>query len=329
ARGACMIEEIRRFGKEANLSGILARPAPGTQPKTPVTFIFITAGLLHKPGPYRLYVELSRALAAAGFHALRFDLAGIGESAPVVQPRGTMLPAIADVRDVMDALSDELGSRRFVLAGLCSGAEVAHLAALADERVAGIIALDGYLAKTRKFYLWHYLPRILSARKWMSFIAGIIGERIRHFAARRIPKPMEPDPPELAPLKFWERLEPGRDELAAQFRTLAGRGVLQLQVFSGGSGICSYQRQFNDAFSDVDFRGTSTVHFLRPADHMYILRADRRRLTGLVTQWAKENFTARQPSAEYGANRDPAPSSFPANLVMPAPRPAGIRRSCE
>src|SRR5690606_4772338 len=132
------------------------------------------------------------------------DLSGIGESdiatATTVSAEDA---ALADASAAMDAMQRLLPCRHFVLGGLCSGAELAHRAAVTDARVHGVIALDGYIARTRRYYLHHYLPRLFSPSKWRDAIAHRL--RRRHAVAQ--------DRDELQPLAFWEALNPSRDEL--------------------------------------------------------------------------------------------------------------------
>lgn len=277
-----MNEQLHRFGADARLCGILHMPGTVGAMRNRIATVFITAGLLHKPGPFRLYVELSRSLAVTGVPSLRFDLSGIGESGPRPGGDNAEHAAVADVQEAMDWLEAELGIRNFVLAGLCSGAEVAHRTAIRDARVVGMVAMDGYIVRTPAYYFWHYLPRVFSVHKWTDFLASKV-----HRLFRRAPGH---DEPELDALSFWDGPGPDRKQLADEFNALCRRKVRQLQVFSGGSGDCSYAGQFLDAFSDVDFGDCLTVEFLPETDHVYILHADRVRLMKLITDWITEHF---------------------------------------
>lgn len=285
-----MSEQLHRFGRNAHLCGILNMAPSAVRNDGRPAVVFITAGLLHKPGPFRLYTELSRTLAAMGVPALRFDLSGIGESGRGDDSESAEQSAVTDVREAMDTLAAETGVRRFVLAGLCSGAEVAHRAAVADTRVCGVIAMDGYIVRTRAWYWRHYLPRIFSPRKWLNFLAN----RLHRMRARTVDRHALAAEDEA--LAFWDGPGPGRERLAADFASLCRRGVRQLQVFSGGAGDCSYAGQFHDAFRDVDFRDLLDVRFLAETDHVYILQADRRRLMRTITHWIGEHFLADEPA---------------------------------
>lgn len=292
-----MSEQLHRFGADAHLCGVLNQPDAGHSGDAKPAVVFLTAGLLPKPGPFRLYVELARTLEHAGFAALRFDLSGIGESGTTKRDADAAQSAVADVREAMDMLAAETGAQRFILAGLCSGAELAHRAAVSDERVCGMIAMDGYILRTPAYYLWHYLPRVFSARKWFGFTRAKLARLRRRPAA-------DGDAGEES-LAFWGGPAPAREHLVAEFALLCRRNVRQLQVFSGGSGDCSYEGQFRDAFRGVDFNGLLDVKFLPETDHVYVLQADRQRLMNVIIRWTQENF-AREPSAERRPRSEPA-----------------------
>ncbi|KAB2882946.1 MAG: hypothetical protein F9K40_23225, partial [Kofleriaceae bacterium] len=139
------VERAMALGAEANLIGILSGPAlPAASPsRTPrPVVIFLNAGVLHRVGPHRLHVNLARRLAARGISSLRLDLSGIGDSRSVPGSLSFRQSAVADTRAAMDQLGAELGARRFILFGLCSGADNALATAEVDPRVTGIIVLD-------------------------------------------------------------------------------------------------------------------------------------------------------------------------------------------
>ncbi len=143
ARIGSVVERPMSFGESPRLFGVLAEPAePGPQAETAV--LMLNVGTTHRVGPGRLYVKLSRALAAQGLRALRFDMAGIGDSrldAASPQSRLYSKQSINDVAEALAALSAQ-GVKRFVLVGLCSGAYAAYQTARADLRVAGLVLLN-------------------------------------------------------------------------------------------------------------------------------------------------------------------------------------------
>lgn len=309
-----MNETLHRFGPDSRLCGVLHTPSAAVKANA-TAVIFITAGLIHKTGPFRLYVELGRTLATHGIPSLRFDLSGIGESANCESGESAEQSAVTDVRAAMDALGEELGVTRFVLAGLCSGAEVAHRTAVSDERVQGFIAMDGYIMRTPAYYFWHYLPRVFSLRKWLDFARS----KLSRLGSRGNQGADAPDEDEA--LAFWEGPGPSREKLSEEFRLLCNRRVRQLQVFSGGSGDYSYQRQFQDAFRDVDFADLLDVRYLRETDHVYVLQADRRKLMQLITEWLTENFSVQPQHSPAGTRLQQAQAFATSPMMSSLARP--------
>ncbi len=133
-------DEAVRFG---SLFGILTRPAR-VDPSRPAV-IMMNAGTIHRIGPHRLYVTMARELAALGFTTLRMDLSGIGDS-PVVagQEENLCYPAtgLPDCQQAMAFLESTTGAHRFILAGLCSGGDIAFQLGITDRRVAGVVMLN-------------------------------------------------------------------------------------------------------------------------------------------------------------------------------------------
>jgi pimeloyl-ACP methyl ester carboxylesterase len=98
-------------------------------------------------GPNRMWVEAARRWAARGVPCLRLDAVGLGDSDgdEGVFYRTSEFYSQEIAEQVLAAL-DELESRglpgQFLVGGLCSGAYWAFHAALADERVRGLILIN-------------------------------------------------------------------------------------------------------------------------------------------------------------------------------------------
>jgi alpha-beta hydrolase superfamily lysophospholipase len=137
-------ERALAFGAPHRLFGILHEPRGAARAARPAV-LYTSAGAVDHTGPCRMHVQHARALAQMGFPVLRFDLSGIGES-PAREGCEERLAypeaALPDVREAMDAASEALPGRRFVLMGLCSGADHALAAALDDHRVAGLVLMN-------------------------------------------------------------------------------------------------------------------------------------------------------------------------------------------
>lgn len=153
-RDGATIEAPVTFGRAQDLFGILCAPGAGAydaETGAPAVVILNT-GSNHRIGDARYAVLLARGLAAQGIVSLRVDLRGVGDSLRGEDPRllGGGPDAYrrahvrlygrshtADVRAALDALAAR-GYGPFILVGVCSGADAALNAALADPRVAGL-----------------------------------------------------------------------------------------------------------------------------------------------------------------------------------------------
>lgn len=120
------LESIDNAGKP--LFGVLTK-AGGTS-KTLV--LLSNSGSVHHVGPNRLYVELARSLASAGFDCLRFDLETLGDSVcgkPLDENSDYPANDMQNHRAVI-AYAKQLGYQKIIASGLCSGAHAAFHAAL-------------------------------------------------------------------------------------------------------------------------------------------------------------------------------------------------------
>lgn len=93
-------------------------------------------------------IALAEALAAAGFHALRFSFAGNGESEGDFGDC-TITKEVADLGAVIDAATDA-GFSNIVYAGHSMGGAVGVLRASSDDRIQYLISLAG-MVHTAKF----------------------------------------------------------------------------------------------------------------------------------------------------------------------------------
>lgn len=161
-----MTEEIITFGKARALVGILHKPdGPAPRPDLPAVLL-LNAGLLHRVGPNRLYVKIARQLARSGFHVLRFDVWGIGDSqdhAP--EAKGTF---VDDTLEAFEVLNQRLGADRFMLMGICMGAQIALEVARRDPRVECLALMEGIYVKSARYHL----SRLLNPLKWKRVLTG-------------------------------------------------------------------------------------------------------------------------------------------------------------
>jgi pimeloyl-ACP methyl ester carboxylesterase len=276
------MERVCTFGTEAAMVGLLALPDGGAAPREPAV-VLLNAGLLHRVGPQRLYVALARRLAAQGFPTLRFDFTGIGDSEPRRDRHSAEQRVVLDVREAMELLSREAGSRRFVVMGLCSGAVDAHKCAVRDEGVVGAVCLDGYAYPTLRFCARRWVRRLTHPIKLVSFVRRLAAERRdRQQGTNRVADPR-------TEMFDWDL--PPKAQVEADLRKLVDRGVNLLCVFTGGNRQCySYEGQFRDGFRDLDFRGRLEETLFADADHVFSLIQSRELLIERISAWMDARY---------------------------------------
>jgi dienelactone hydrolase len=137
--------------------------------------VILNTGIVHRVGHHRMYVSLSRKLAGAGHLVLRFDLSGIGDSEQRHDKLSTIDSSLADIREALDFLAATQQASRFVLIGLCSGADHAVLHGPTDPRVVGMVLMDPSIPPTTRYYVHYILQRLTSLQNWGSVAAGRSG----------------------------------------------------------------------------------------------------------------------------------------------------------
>ena len=66
-----------------------------------------------------------------------------------------------DIREALDFVAAKLGAATFILIGLCSGADLAFRAALADPRIVGAVLIDGLPYHTVRSRFHNYASRLI------------------------------------------------------------------------------------------------------------------------------------------------------------------------
>jgi pimeloyl-ACP methyl ester carboxylesterase len=294
-------ERTVTFGQGQSLLGIETRaveqpgPTAGAQPSRPAV-VLLNAGVVHRVGPHRLTVNLARRFARAGYHTFRFDLTGIGDSRA---RRGTSKDApyetvvVEDIRAAMDHMQKATGADRFILGGLCSGADNSLRVALVDPRVAAIALLDPYAYRTAGFYLRHYLARVGRLSSWMgtarrgaeSLLAAGKAKlaSLRRGGANGEPEITVPSGPQ------YSRYHPPRQLFAAQLRQLVDRGTAIYIAYSGSlDAVYNHAAQFEEAFRPYGIRNDEVrCTFIPVANHTYTELAEQRRLGDALVGWAE------------------------------------------
>lgn len=268
-------ERACRFGRAQHLIGLIGLPDLASEGDR-VGVVVLNAGMVHRVGPFRLHVELTRRLNACGYPSLRFDLSSIGDSGASSESQSREAQVRADVADAINLLKQHAGCARVVLIGLCSGAQNAHVAACTEARVVGAVFLDGYAYRTFGFRIRHYLPRLLRAASWGRFLD------------RRMSR--SEDGESDSNISFgvhYPALNQVREELAG----MLDRGLKLFFIYSGGiSRQYNHPRQFRECYGRLTRRPGLTSRLLSQTDHTYVLDTDRKLLFDIIEEWLASNF---------------------------------------
>jgi pimeloyl-ACP methyl ester carboxylesterase len=309
-----MSEKVVCLGPKGGLVAVYAEPAAPSEGPAPAVII-PNAGITHRSGPFRVHTEVARRLAALGYHSLRLDLAGIGDSPArsndVPEQEGTL----EDARYAMEFLNSQTGTDRFVFFGLCSGADDSHLVATHDKRVVGIIALDAFAypgvlqLSLRQFGRLigqprHVYQKATSALRSSRICRSVLG----------------PPPGSQAETKREERFQtfqrdfPPQTQVATEIESLLERGVESLYIYSGGYKLYNYTSQFFDDFPNARHNPRVEVEYFKDADHTYMLLADRERLLSRLERWMTSRFPISTPAGDPG---NKLAAGNPSNWVPP------------
>jgi pimeloyl-ACP methyl ester carboxylesterase len=286
-----MREKAIQFGTSCTLTGILSEPDREQKRDGAPGVLLLNSGILHRVGACRLHVQMARRLADDGFHALRFDFSGIGDSEARKDALSFEESAPLEVREAMDYLASTKGIEAFALVGLCSGADVAFFTARQDARVVALGQLDAWPYRTRRSYLQHYARRVGRPEAWTNFIRTRMERILGKDAACDVPgEDME--------LPTYVRECPPREEVAGSLGEMVGRGIHLLHVYTGGQEDYNYRRQFIDAFPEVDFGSRLTLEHMPEADHIFTGLDHQRQVVAMVSAWM--DGVAGEESADAG-----------------------------
>jgi len=281
------MEKAFSFGQHNSMVGILNEPSKLGQNKQPVVII-LNAGLVHHAGPHRMTVDMARTIASQGYMTFRFDLSTIGDSAARKSRLSYEERAVNETKEAMDFLSSLSGARKFIIIGLCTGADNAHRVAVADKRVVGCVFLDGYSYPTPRFYLYKILPKvhkftqkILSLEKWI---------RLTNKIFKKLTTRNNTDIGESAgDVVYWKL--PPKEQAAKEYAELINRDVCLYFVFTEEQILSfNYTNQIRDSFKTLNFGNLLNVDFFALSDHTYTYLSQRELLFSGIKNWLSVNF---------------------------------------
>jgi len=157
------------------LLGVAALPAQAA----PTGVLILVGGPQYRAGSHRQFLLLSRALAAAGYPALRLDVRGMGDSSGEARDFTALDDDIAAALAAFRQHCPQL--ERIVLWGLCDAASAAllYLDRTRDSRIGGLVLLNPWVrsaATLARTHIRHYyLRRLAQGEFWRKLLSGRLG----------------------------------------------------------------------------------------------------------------------------------------------------------
>ena len=300
-------ERVFLICQEPDLFGVLTEPNDNVTADLPI-ILLVNAGSAYRIGPNRLHVLLARQLASQGFRCLRLDLHGLGDS--VASGReGENGPYVASAfRDIEKAMQDmetQLGVKRVVLMGLCSGAYFAFQSA---AQISNSVLVESVLINPSIFFwkdgmtlestgikehqVFHYYwNAAMQPSNWLKFLRGKtkigFGEAVAILAKRwRLwNRPVDDGGMNPAGDPAGVVSHPLREDVAADLGRLEQRGRQIACFFSKsdpGYSILNFHAK--KKVQAMVAAGNMTVAFIDDADHTFSFRAPRRELVYAICE---------------------------------------------
>lgn len=280
-------EETLVLGDSMHLVATCTTPdLPAHQAGTPAPLVVLltNSGVIPRTGPNRMNVHLARHFAQLGIPSVRFDLSGLGDSSRPVDPQPMMTQWITDCRAVMDHAEQRHGCSRFLMIGFCSGAEVAHLLGLQDNRLRAALLWDMYAYPTigsTLRYRWLRVRQLGLAgvtRKVQDRLLKALGLAQPTVSAKSANPPAIPSHP------------PAKAELMQRLQTLVDRGVSLHFSFAGGNPHWfNHERQFQAMFRGAAFLPHVSFRFLEEADHLLTEGRAQAAFLAMTDDWLKQH----------------------------------------
>jgi dienelactone hydrolase len=265
-------ESCCRFGEDGQLAGVVTEP---TDRAPRAALVLVSAGLMPKFGPFRVYAELARRLASEGVLVLRFDLGGIGDSGQGYADRPLKKRTELEIRAALDHLTSRARFGSILLGGLCSGAEDSFRYAEIDPRVTGLVLLDPFGYRTPGWRSRDLLLRL-------------VRRGLRTAGLARAPSGASEA---LIDYRHMEHAEASRI-----LRTMIGRKVPMHFVYSGGMRESfNHKGQFKAMFRDIDLQDLVTLDFFPQLRHTQALETDRRLLIESIARRLPVLISDRRP----------------------------------
>ena len=297
------------------LRGILHEPDPAKA--RGVCVLLLSPGIKGRVGPHRLYLKIAARLVPLGFHVLRFDYYGLGDSEGEIIERALadMYVTIQGGRYVddtiaaMDWAQQTLHIRRFVGSGLCGGSLSALLTAERDPRIECILAigipavLDGGPANWERFLTTGqlanlrsgYLRKLVDPRSWQRLLSGKTNYSVLWRSLRKKTTLLEPRPATDSPNPPSDNANP---RFCEAFRTMIESRRPMLLIFSENDRLhFEFQEKFEARNVELTAqRGRLYETVVIPhANHVLSDGASMRAMLDRTEHWLLHHFEPKLP----------------------------------
>jgi len=254
--------------------GLLTSPVDSPR-KTGI--VILNSGLLHRVGPSRLFVTLCREFAELGFVAARIDVSGKGDT-----PRRRRVDAtdalLEDFDACAEALRQEAAIHRIIVVGLCSGADDAYLIASKRTNVSGIIMLDGYAARTWRFFVRKFSAKLFRVNRWKRIPARMMASAAHVFNKMKADR----NAPRMEDIRSF----PSAAEARAQFESMSAHLESCLCVYtSAARRYYNYQGQLQQKFPSLAPSRGVREEYIPSAKHTFPLAQHRRWVVDTICEW--------------------------------------------
>ncbi len=288
-------EHAIRFGPDQALFGILAEPLHATPRATAI--VLPNMGANSHVGPNRMYVRMARRWAALGYHVLRFDLGGVGESEPRADQSPNAPYSWHGVRDFDLGIAEvrrRTGATEVIAIGMCSGAYVAFHAGLLgsamtrqilvnpqafywkegdslDAAPATVAAkVQAYNASMRTWASW---KKLLTGRARYGALVVTLGRRVRDLCATWLKRAG-------SRLGLLQQT----DDLGHDLRVLADRNIDVLLIYSeNDAGLVYLKDRAARDVSRLISNGQLEIETIAHADHTFTRQEAQSRLIAVMT----------------------------------------------
>lgn len=277
-----MNELAIQFGPSGRLIGILTTSERHGVSTKPIVFVFLNAGLIHRPGPHRLHVRLARELAKTGINSFRVDLGGFGDS--LAEPDlGYQESATADFKEIAQLLESELGPVEIFVVGMCSGADNAIRLTLTDSRVTGMVLLDPVCERDENF-----VERARSWRKKTLWRKALEPARYLPWLRRKLSSWSSAEKVSEDSADYLSvRDLPNAEQMTAAFSRIRQRDGQVLSIFTAYA-LNYYNEggQLGRVIDVSDYAAFCNEIFWPTVQHTYPFEPDRQKLIEEIKDWS-------------------------------------------